>query len=209
MTTVESKNEQPPKEQENELAKYFNALPPKHKDIVSTHLHLAGELNMWYNIREFLIDQFHLNKFIMKKTKFYAQDPVAKQAYSRLFLRRKTMSSFDPFPCTVQSLLENVMYTEIFNSNSSSKPEDRALIGVYYSHRCKPSELKFDQFNPSEWTLNKTSTVTEDDRHVLQKFAVGILDFMDRAMGLVAVLGKSAVADVAKEHKRMAKYLIF
>ena len=69
------------------------------KDIILKHLQLAGELNKWFNIRIFLIEEMRKKKCLFKRKLYHPIDPQAKPYYDYiLFDNSKGNSTLNPFP---------------------------------------------------------------------------------------------------------------
>ncbi|CAH6419121.1 Hypothetical protein HVR_LOCUS315 [uncultured virus] len=123
----------------------YEDLNPINKEIVLKHYKIAGAIDMWNNIKTFLIEQVHRNKSIVKRKKYTVADPLTKYYYDKyLFRGQKQLTGMDPYPCYFKSYLEDFLVSELNTKRFN-------YVRVYYSRDTIPDELKFDSFNREEW----------------------------------------------------------
>jgi hypothetical protein len=153
----------------------LDAMPDGQKRIVIKHLKWAGELYKWTHINSYLINELHQKKCSVS-AQAHSQydppnDPFASQFYHRVCFRgNEEITNFSHF----KSALEDVMLQE---APRSHRPINDPL--VYYNHESKPSELKFDDFDREDWTLDgSTQAMTVRDRRICQRFVRSFLRFL-------------------------------
>lgn len=121
------------------------------EEIVLRHLKSAGELYRLIDITQFLVTEIKEKK---------SGDARAK-AYMRNYLyKRGEEVSTLPY---VREALEKNLTKELGTQRSSFKD-------VYYHHKQKPYECRFDQFTKYEWKLSPGEEMSEYDEGVMEKY---------------------------------------
>jgi hypothetical protein len=156
----------------------YTQLSVDDKQVVDAHLGYAGQLQMWQDVRTFLIDEFHRKK--SRPGSNVPADPHALQVYSQcFFFNQEIVTSLDPFPCQFESELENVMLREFRPSPRFHFP------AIYYNHQSKPAALKLDQFDKDAWVLDRGAALTANDRRVLAAYRKGLVGCLTQYATLV------------------------
>jgi hypothetical protein len=194
----------------------------KAKKIILKHLKNAGKLNKWYNIGNFLQNQFHKRKFERKLTKktnkyninddgvrYEPNDTTSNKFYSNyLYFKRKMISDMSPFPCDFKSCLEDVFFDEL---SSVIKRQDLGAFDtthIYYCHSEKPKEIKFDAFDENEWILDECENMTDNDIQILENYKNGLIEFMNESIELCKpTISEKRLKSLIKEKTRCEKVM--
>lgn len=110
---------------------YLNELNAIDQKIVYKHLRLSGQIRMYENIRNHLIDQIHKNKSIKKKVRYHPQGLVSKYYDKYMFENKSEIVMGTPLILLLRSELENTMVSELSTKNFN-------YIPIYYAVEEKP-----------------------------------------------------------------------
>lgn len=169
--------------------------------IIDKHLAFSDKLDKWDETRAHLIDEFHHKKFSVNKRSFKAKDEETGAVYTRFFLGRTKISSFDVFPCTFQSELEELLFKEI--GHRSNEPIN--LISIYYGS--EKERVRKTQLDKSEWVLDECDALSENDKEVLNRFREGFLALFDEVIELLH-RERMECNMIEMERKRVLKHLV-
>jgi hypothetical protein len=174
----------------------YDDLDNLNKIIVNRHLRMAGSLKMWEDITTWLIKEIHNKKSMIIRKKYMPTDSITKYYYDKyLFKGGKQLSSFDVFPSTFQSSLEQVLIREL--STKFNFPV------VYYRHKDKPNELKYSDFDKNEWQLSEGFEMNSNDICVMEKYKEEFIKFLDSCVSLIETFNNTGRS--IYEHNRVKK----
>lgn len=185
---------------------YYHDLDPANKQIVLKHLKIDGELMMWDNIRDYLIEQIHQKKStrtFRAGCVTYKISHATCQYYYRnyLFAKRRVLSSID-FPGAFKSRLENVLIRELTTPNFN-------YITVYYNEDAKPDELKFSHYDQDEWLLSDGPEMSENDVSIMEKYKMGFITLLVKCTTIVQEFEEDIDNRCRRETKRIMKAMNF
>jgi hypothetical protein len=172
----------------------YEQLADNLKPILDVHLRLAGGIEMWCNIRSFLIDQMHQKKSSLIRKRYKITDPITNLYYSKyLFEGKRKISSLDIFPCSYKSVLEDVIAAQM--------PWEFRVTSIYYNHMNKPDRFRYSDFDESEWSLSIGDTMSPNDIEVMQRYKTGLVQFLDLCLNVVLQSPRSK-----SDHGRLKRY---
>ncbi len=194
------------------FTKFYAGLNDKTKAIVTKHLKMSGQLQLLDRIREQLIDEFHHKKMVRRtgKKAFRCENKAVEAKYARLFLGRKALHSFQPFPCSFKHDLENTMYDGVkANCGMPFDLFDRRnhLLMVYYGDRSKhiPAEHMYEDFDEKHWRLSDGKDLVSADITLLNEFGAQFLAFYDTSIAVIEAVGRKPT-QIKRDRKLVTKY---
>lgn len=176
---------------------YYKDLDSVNKDIITKHLKIAGQIQMWWDINSWLIDQIHHKKSVKKRVKYIPSSEDTRYYYENyLYKGRNNISSIDIFPCSFSSYLEDVLVKELKTKNFN-------YMSVYYSHDDKPEELKFSDFDKNEWLLSEETGMTKNDTFVMERYKTFFIDFIDNCISILK--SYENIVNFSKKYNKVKK----
>lgn len=166
----------------------FDELDEYNKKIVLKHLKISGRMRHCLQIRNHLIKEIHEKKCTQKRTKFYPNDLIVDKYYNNyLHTGKKMISSWDVFPCSFQSFLENILLKEMTIRNFN-------FIEVYYG-----CDRDWNMFDVTKWTLSNNSFMTPKDIEIMECYRTRFIGFLTRYVGLINKYGVDKKKECEKE----------
>ena len=161
----------------------LTTLTPSESALLKKHCELSGNIHRLVTLRSFLVNEIHEKRGVMKRKK-YKIFPELERPYGEiLFGGRKSISSFDLFPCSYKGILESLMfrefeYTKIEKVLLDASTEHFNLTYLYYNQTDVPIKELHDAFNfdEEEWSLNDAT----NDIVTLHRFRDELLAYMRR-----------------------------
>jgi hypothetical protein len=189
---------------------FYDEHTPVDKAIIDKHLRLSAEIDMWRDIRNFLIDELRRKK-MKRRLDHESETNCGKcdaclfqppsldvyKAYRRLHFGRDEIGCGDVFPCLFGRFLQKTMLREL-----DVKHHCHGYMAVYQMKELAEDSRSFDE---KEWTLNNVLEITKQDLKILARFRAGFLDFFDRV--IKTVNAKKDRAKLTKERDWVAKHL--
>lgn len=171
-------------------------------DIIAKHQKISEDLDKWIDIRNYLIDQFHKQKGTLTQTdKYKFSDPMVERHYiAYLFANKNIVGGLYDFSCIFKCYMEKVLYQE----HPKPIPPHPTLTYVYYH------DHHISSFNKAEWSIDNSKNMTTADIATLNKFRVGLLNFLDSCLTLIQESGlpKEQYTDCLECRHQLAKNMI-
>jgi len=139
------------------------------------HVEKAKEIDKWWDIRQYLIEEIHRKKSVKKSNGLFKPLGETREYYIKyLFFGQRYQTSFSFFPCNFKGMYDDILLTYTPNTHGLKDIASQ----VYYHKDFKYNDL----FNTSEWKLSEGLDMTNEDRGVMEKFRKGFLSFIHNAV---------------------------
>lgn len=170
----------------------YQELDSVNKAIVTKHYRIAGTIDMLENINDFLINQIHSKKSTLQRSKYIITDALTHHYYSKYLYRgQKNLNSLDPYPSTFKSHLEDSLAQELIDKRFK-------FIGVYYSRRQVPVELRFDTFDENEWILSEGPSMIQNDIIIMERYKTRFTSFLDFCVDVASNLESKKLTELQR-----------
>ena len=161
------------------------------EDIKEKNKIYAQLIEEFDKVNDSLIEQFHSKKFIAKGTKFYPSNKKEEEIYLKVLFRgKREINSWDTFPCTFKSRMEDAMCKEIESKGFKYKAEYNE---IYYS--LDRNNLEIDE---ARYKLSNGKTLTESDIQCIKEYANAYVVFLKECVKIC-----NNDKDLAKEAERV------
>jgi hypothetical protein len=182
----------------------ISALTDSERSSIRQHCALSGLIRRMGKIRSFLIDQVHTKRADCRRGRFKPRDPMIGKLYgSVLFGGRKRVSSYDAFPLSFKSYLDDLLLRSVCRERDPTL--GFSLCEVYFgAERLPLAELQAAiLFEPAEWALNDPA----EDRAIFFRFRDEFIESLQHLANEAQRLGLAAkkVAELRREIARYSK----
>lgn len=180
-------------------------LTDSERSSIREHCALSGLIRRIGRIRSFLIDQVHTQRADCRRGRFKLRDPVIEKLYGTiLFGGKKRISSYDTFPLSFKSYLDDLLLGSVCRERDPML--GFSLCSVYFNRveNIPLAELQAAiQFEPAEWALNDPA----EDRAILFRFRDEFVQSLQHLANEAKRLGLAAkkVAELRREIARYSK----